>query len=316
MYNDIFKFINIKKIKIKINKIFLFIRKKIKTFFPIIVIVLMIIFYLFSAPRLNKNVTIHISPGENIRSISLKLKERKAIKSDLILRVFVLTLQSKKGVISGGYLIEKNTPVWRVAWQLTKGEHKMKQIKIVFREGLNNDQMADIFANKLPSFRRDLFYSKTADKQGYLFPDTYFFFPEETNDEIVNKLLSNFNNKTENLFASIQEEEISDIIKMASILEGEASGEEDIYIISGILWKRLRIGMPLQVDVDRNTYVEKGLPERPINNPGLLSIKAALEPVDSPYLYYIHDRNGQTYFAKNYQEHQSNINKYLKNSSR
>jgi UPF0755 protein len=172
--------------------------------------------------------------------------------------------------------------------------------------------MADILGDKIPSFRRDLFYSKTADKQGFLFPDTYFFFPEETNDEIVNKLLTNFNNKTKNLFITISQDEIKNIIKMASILEGEASGEEDIYIISGILWKRLRIGMLLQVDVDKNTYVEKGLPERPINNPSLLSIKAALNPIDSPYLYYIHDRNGKIYYAKNYEEHQRNINNYLR----
>jgi UPF0755 protein len=312
MDNDTFHIAKNTNKQKKVKKILSSIGKKFKTFFPIIVIILLIIYFLFSAPRLNKDVTIHISPGENIKSISIKLKERKAIKNDFFLRLFIIALQSKKGVISGGYLIEKDTPVWQVAWQLVKGDHKIDQIKIVFREGLNNNQMADILGDKIPSFRRDLFYSKTADKQGFLFPDTYFFFPEETNDEIVNKLLTNFNNKTKNLFITISQDEIKNIIKMASILEGEASGEEDIYIISGILWKRLRIGMLLQVDVDKNTYVEKGLPERPINNPSLLSIKAALNPIDSPYLYYIHDRNGKIYYAKNYEEHQRNINNYLR----
>ena len=103
-----------------------------------------------------------------------------------------------------------------------------------------------------------------------------------------------------------------EIITMASILQGEASGENDIGIISGILWKRISLGMPLQVDVDKNTYTSKGLPSDPLNNPGLLSIEGALNPINSSYLYYLHDKNGNAHYAVTFEEHKRNISKYLK----
>ena len=72
--------------------------------------------------------------------------------------------------------------------------------------------------------------------------------------------------------------------------------------------------MPLQLDVSPETYKTKGLPKRPINNPGITAIKAALyqyaEP--SPYLFFIYDRNDNIHYGKNFSEHQANIRKYLK----
>jgi len=102
---------------------------------------------------------------------------------------------------------------------------------------------------------------------------------------------------------------LEEIIIMASLIEGEAHTQEDREIISGILWKRLKLGLPLQVDasfayvngkttkelttddlkIDSpfNTYLYKGLPPTPISNPGLESIKAAIHPLATPYLYFL-----------------------------
>ena len=82
--------------------------------------------------------------------------------------------------------------------------------------------------------------------------------------------------------------------------------------ISGILWRRLDMGMALQVDASRVTYQERGLPASPISNPGLESIRSAIFPKTSPYLYYLHDKDGITHYAKSYSEHLLNIKKYLK----
>ena len=98
---------------------------------------------------------------------------------------------------------------------------------------------------------------------------------------------------------------------MASVIEKEAEGDIDRKIISGILWKRIALGMPLEVDSAPETYKIKSLPEVPICNPGLDSIKAAINPEVSPYLYYLHDKNGNIYYAKSFAEHQANIKKYL-----
>ncbi len=103
-----------------------------------------------------------------------------------------------------------------------------------------------------------------------------------------------------------------EIIIMASLVEREAKGDEDRAVISGILWKRLEIGMPLQVDAAPITYKERGLPKSPISNPGLLAIDATIHPELSPYLYYLHDKDGIIHYARNFEEHKANRLKYLK----
>lgn len=128
---------------------------------------------------------------------------------------------------------------------------------------------------------------------------------------------------------------LEDIIVMASILEGEAKTREDMEIVSGILWKRIEIGMPLQVDTSfvyilgkatedltlsdlevkspYNTYLYKGLPPGPISNPGLDSIRAAVNPTTTPYLYFLTGNDGKMYYARTFDEHVKNKQKYLNN---
>jgi len=280
----------------------------------IISFTLLFIYYFLFAPFGNKDITIHISSHESIDSVTFDLEKRRAVKDDFTLKLFIKLLKSGKGIISGDYLIEKNSPVWVVAWQIGRGHHKIEPLKITIKEGLTNMEIADIFAQKIKVFRKDLFLSGTNDKQGCLFPDTYFFFPLDTTDELVEKLINNFEVRTKNIKSSINSSSktMNEVLTMASILEGEAKGEEDINIISGILWKRISMGMPLQVDVDKSTYTNKGLPKIPINNPGLMSIKAAINPIDSPYLYYLHDKDGKVHYAKTFEEHKINIKNYLK----
>ncbi|MEA3399554.1 MAG: endolytic transglycosylase MltG [Patescibacteria group bacterium] len=252
----------------------------------------------------NRDVVIHISSGQKLNDIVLKLEQEEIIKSSALLQSLVIFFNDDKQVPKGDYFFREGIGVFETAWMLANGEHRVNPIKITFPEGFNNEDIARVLSNKLDDFDNTEFISKA--NQGYMFPDTYFFFPLITIDEIIKDLSFNFERKTKNL--NINE----DVIIMASLIEGEAKGEEDAYIISGILWKRIEKGIALQVDVDRWTYKNKGLPENPISNPGLNSIKAALNPKESNYLYYIHDKEGQIHYAKTYNGHKVNINKYLK----
>ena len=105
---------------------------------------------------------------------------------------------------------------------------------------------------------------------------------------------------------------LEEIITMASIIEREASNSGDRRQIAGILWKRYDADYKLQVDVARSTYQEEGLPNEPIANPGLDAIKAALEPVESPFWFYLSDAKGVTHYAVTYDEHKKNIRTYLR----
>jgi UPF0755 protein len=125
-----------------------------------------------------------------------------------------------------------------------------------------------------------------------------------------------------------------EVVAMASILEGEARQMNTRRTVAGILWRRIRIDMPLQVDTSfiyingktsaeltledlkidspYNTYVYRGLPPTPISNPGLASIEAAITPISTPYLYFLTDPEGVMHYATTLKEHAFNKNKYLK----
>lgn len=201
----------------------------------------------------------------------------------------------------------------------------LPQIRITIPEGYSSRDIAEKFVG-FKNFNKDNFLKIADGKEGYLFPDTYFFTLLETEEEIIKKMEDNFKEKA----GDVKPE----IIVMASILEKEALTPEDKKIVSGILWKRLETGMLLQVDavfayiIDKkssdltlddlkidspyNTYLYKGLPPAPICNPGIESIEAALNPTSSSYWYYLSDKNLNIHFAKNFDEHKLNKAKYLR----
>ncbi|MEK7630974.1 MAG: endolytic transglycosylase MltG [Patescibacteria group bacterium] len=173
-------------------------------------------------------------------------------------------------------------------------------------------------------------------REGFLFPDTYRFFESASAEEIVDVMYKEFQEKIKPFEADIRANGHSqqDIITMASIIEREVRTPRDKVLVAGILWKRMREGMPLQVDatlfyvtgkasheLDKkdlenaspyNTYEHKGLPPTPISNPGIESIKAAIHPVESPYFFYLSGSDGTTHYARTFDEHKKNKALYLK----
>lgn len=107
---------------------------------------------------------------------------------------------------------------------------------------------------------------------------------------------------------------IKDIITMASFLEGEANNEEDMRKVSGVLWTRLKLNYPLQIDAATSTYKKQGFTDAPINNPGMVAIKAAIDPINTGNIYYITGNDGIMHYAKDYLTHLDNINKYLRDN--
>lgn len=179
--------------------------------------------------------------------------------------------------------------------------------------------------------------------EGYLFPDTYRFYQDATADEIITKMLENFDRKlTPKMRTDIaaQGKTISQIIIMASLIEKEApinyanGDNHDAKIISGIFWNRLKKGQALQscatlayvlgenkaqyseadtkTDSPFNTYLNKGLPPAPISNPGILAIEAAIYPTENDYNFFLTPSGTKNIiFSKTYEEHLMNKNKYL-----
>ncbi len=170
--------------------------------------------------------------------------------------------------------------------------------------------------------------------EGYLFPDSYEFFVPHNTAAVVARIQENFKRQVEPLIP--KDRDLKEIITVASIIEKEASNSYDRKLVSGIIWKRLKGGIPLQVDASicyikaednclpitaddlkikspYNTYLYKGLPPGPISNPGLDAIYAALHPQNSEYWYYLSNpKTKRIVFAVDLEEHNKNIIKYLR----
>ena len=175
----------------------------------------------------------------------------------------------------------------------------------------------------------------------FLYPDTYFILPSIFSVESITKtLLNTFNSKVYNeLLKDKTSKEIIEIINIASIVEKEAFSQwwmQEKATISWILWKRYKEKWFIWADItvcypyeltskecrlviskyikevnDYNTRTMVWLPKTPINNPHVSSIKAVINPINTNYWYYLHDKNWKIYYANTNEEHNRNRNLYL-----
>ncbi|GIW65642.1 MAG: aminodeoxychorismate lyase [Candidatus Parcubacteria bacterium] len=304
------------------------------------------LFYPLYIPEPGKEI--YISPGTSIREISDKLEKENVIRSAFFLRLTLLLSGKANKIKAGFYKFSGQLNTNDVSKILIKGG---RGIIITFNEGLTLKEMNDIL--KKNNLKADLskyklkdfsnlellkYFPENINLEGFLMPDTYEFFYEESEKIIIEKLLKNFIQKALPEFLKYPEVNFYEKLILASILEKEAKSYEDMKIIAGILEKRLKINKKLEVDATvayikcnnypcdwkvnskeirnykspYNTYLNKGYPPSPISNPGLNAIKAALNPLTSDYLYYLTNKEGETIFSKSFKEHQLNINKYLK----
>lgn len=288
--------------------------------------IFMAFFWLFflSVPKnFPSGKTVVIEKRTGLSEISSKLKKEQIIRNKHIFDLYAIVFGKSKKIKYGKYLFNEPAAIFEVIDRLTKGEFGFKPVKIVVVEGLTVKDIAKLFVS-FENFDKKEFLEKTENMEGYLFPDTYLFLPGAEAEQIIRTMMDNFKKKAGDIS--------KDIVIMASLIEKEVPESNDRKIISGILWKRLKLGMPLQVDaafpyltgkrevlsddlkIDSpyNTYLYKGLPPGPISNPGLDAIEAARNPEESPYFYYISGQDGKTHFAKTYEEHLQNKEKFLK----
>ncbi len=255
-----------------------------------------------------------VTAGETSSSISRQLANDGVIRSRRTFQFFMVMLGNDTHISEGEYYFSQPLSAMAITLRISGKEFGITKTKVTFPEGYTNDEMASRLVATFPIFDSASFLTLAETSQGKLFPDTYKFFPTPNAEEVVNTMQHNYEAKLAPLRADIAATRHSEaeIIVMASLIQKEAAGAQDSPIIAGILWKRISDGMDLQVDAAPSTYSHKGLPATPINNPGLVAILAAIHPVVSNYVYYLHDSSGTIHYASTYQQHQQNIKKYLK----
>lgn len=259
-----------------------------------------------------------VNENESLASISTRLKDNGYITSPLLFRAAISFLNKEKSIQLGGYSFSAPTSLLGVVGTFVTGGPTAPLLSVTIPEGSTSYEVASFVVKVMPALSTDLFGEAISkyEGDGRLFPSTYYLLPSYKEEDIVKLMLSTFTKKTAKLFSEtpivspLTSE--NDVITLASILEGEAKKEEDMKIVAGILLTRMKLGMPLQVDVAKETYKQKGLPFMPINNPGLVALRAVLNPTKTEYLYYITGNDGKMYYAKTFIEHKRNIQKYLR----
>ncbi len=171
--------------------------------------------------------------------------------------------------------------------------------------------------------------------EGFLFPETYRLFPESEPEAVVRRMLATFARRLDQeLRAAVERSERSlrEIVILASIVEAE-SPPEDMPKVAGVFSNRLQRGMRLEsdatvnyvlgtsvlqptfaqvaVDDPYNTYRNPGLPPGPIGNPGLTALRAAADPQETPYYFFLNKPTGETVFSRTFSEHLDNKARYL-----
>ncbi|MBC7074206.1 endolytic transglycosylase MltG [Candidatus Parcubacteria bacterium] len=273
-----------------------------------------------------KEVVFIVKKGENVFEIGEKLEKEGLIENKIFFDFYILLQRKEKDLKAGKYLLSSEMSVSQIAQKIIEG--KIAQMKITIPEGFSVKDIENLLNLDLPD-----------ELEGYLFPDTYYFSINPTSEEVVQKMRENFNSKISPYREEIEKsgKTLEEIIIMASLIEKEVFNTKECpnckNLVSGILWKRIKNKIPLQVDatityitgkkttkisledtkIDHpyNTYKYLGLPPGPICNPGLESILAALRPEESEYWYYLTTREGKVIFSKTFQEHIFAKAKYL-----
>ena len=272
-----------------------------------VIAVALFCFFAFQGGGVNKQAALfEIAKGDKVVEISQNLKEVSIIKYPFIFEAILAVSGKWRNLQSGIYELSGKMSPWQITQKFSQGD--TKKIALTIIEGWTAADIARALGDKQICNANDFVEMvKYRNVEGYLFPDTYQFSPKTSVRQIIDKMRDNFQKKTTGL--AINEK----IIIMASLLEKEVRTFEDKQVVAGILWKRLGAGWRLQVDAAPITYEKDGLPESPICNPGLLSIKAAIDYKESPYWFYLSAKTGgETIFSKTFDEHKAAKQKYLK----
>jgi len=290
-------------------------------------------------------IVVNIRPGQTLKATAITLQQAGIIASPFR---FILIARLKKydtNLKAGEYLLSKAMSPNEILSTMVKGAVKL--YKLTIPEGYNIHQIADLVADAGLGIQGDFIKAATdtnfvhkkgvnADTfEGYLFPDTYHFPKDAGIDSIVSTMVSRFKSVfTPEWKARATELGLSvhQVVTLASIIEKETGAAFERPLISSVFHNRLRKRMRLESDptviygiknfdgnltrkhlatpTPYNTYKIRGLPPGPIANPGRESLKAALYPEDTAFLYFVSKKDSTHHFSTNLQEHNRAVRKY------
>jgi len=307
------------------------------------------IYKMFWAPNYSsdsKSKVVIIPRGANLGAIAEILKETDVIQSKPLFTLAGNVLGWSSTLKAGRYLLNDGLSNYELLHTLHEGR-SILQMRVTIPEGFTAHQIAQLCAREL-EIDSSKFMQIVNDRaftvslginapslEGYLMPNTYSFYWYPDEKETVQTMVQEF----KQFYTDSLKQRAADlgyttgeVLSIASLVEGEARVDSERAIIAGVYYNRLEKGMKLEadptiqyiveggprhlwhkdlrIDSPYNTYLYKGLPPTPINNPGKKSILAALYPARHSYLYFVANGRGGHFFSKTYAEHQRAVRKY------
>ena len=285
-----------------------------------------------------ESINFEVKKGSSLKEIAEDLIEKKIIEDSQTFVLAATMMGHEKSIRSGIISIRNLNSNYNLITQLVKGNPVLE--KITFPEGLTINQISNLLEKKLNINKQDFldlcndkkfiksFDIKASSLEGFLLPETYYFQKNEKPDVIINKMIKEYKIFfKQNIAYRLKEINFTELelLTLASIIEGEALYDVERTKISSVYHNRLNKNMRLQADptiqyiIDDgprrlynrdlkisspyNTYLNKGLPPGPINNPGRQSMIAVLEPENTDFLFFVADGKGYHVFSRNESEH-------------
>lgn len=288
-----------------------------------------------------EDFTIEIKEGDTLYSIIEKLKVENKLKNSTLVKLYIKQKKLTPNIKPGSYNITKDASVEEFITMLEDYNSDKSNIKVTIPEGYDIDKIAatldeagvigrDKFISaikeyKLPSYIKTN-NERKYDLEGFLFPDTYRFKKGISGEEIIKTMNGRFDEVVKDLTKEkpLNDEELYNIITMASIVERETSNPKERDIVASVFYNRIKEDMKfqscatvlyalgkhkdklyekdLEVNSPYNTYLFKGLPVGPISSPGIEAIKAAINPAETNYLFFVSNNDGTHFFTDNYEE--------------
>jgi UPF0755 protein len=291
---------------------------------------------------------IEIEHGMSSRAIAQTLESHGVVRSRWAF-LAVRLLHPRAGLQAGEYRFGAEQTPFQIFDKLHRGEIFYEELTIP--EGSNIFDIAGLLKNS-DTVSAQAFLSAAADTssihdldpqapslEGYLFPSTYRVTHKTTASQLCRIMTEEFRKQWKLLGGDKQGTRIHDIVTLASLVEKEAAASGERPQVASVFFNRLRLSMPLQCDPTTvyaallenryrgtiyrsdltsvspyNTYTHSGLPPGPIANPGVMSLKAALYPATTNYLYFVARPNGagSTVFSSSLAEHEKAVLEYRK----
>ena len=293
-------------------------------------------------PYAAEEIGFTVEKGEGLSVIAGHLKQERLIRSSWAFKALAVLRRSARTLKPGTYTMSARMSANEILTYLENGKNAEEIVRVLDGATIFETDRVLADAGVLKKGTLIAFAKKSTEPlEGKLFPDTYRLFRDADVATVVEKLTARFHEQADAILDADSRNRERNLI-LASLLEKEVPDIEERRVVAGILLKRVAEGMPLQVDASvcyakeiaaqadvrcypltaldmqapspYNTYQHKGWPPGPIGSPGVSALTAAMDPVESPYWYYLSDpKTSRTIFSITLEEHTKNRVRYLKN---